>query len=347
MNRSTAEVAQETAQVSGTEPIKNWLKGLMDRVIAEAYGEPGLEFVWLQKTAVNPVEQSQIHAAYIQCGVMDVDEVREAIGLEARKELLVEAAPSAALDGAQALKVIREAAMQAVKAAFPMAPDLPAAGTLGQAEAKAPEAKPVKPVKPIKVAIDHSRKAVKRYAAELQGLIEGALAEKRDAIIARVTGGAGKADAAPQKLQKLEDWMADFGPLLDDIGIILERAAKSGGAVALNGLRELLGGLSHRAFTEMAGRVGWRAVGWAKGAAARLVANISGTTRESLKTLAATSAAEGLSVDEVAAAIGEAHAFSKERAELMAADEIAEADAAGSEMAHAESGVGFDEKPVV
>jgi phage portal protein BeeE len=86
MNKATAEVAEETAKSNGLEPIKNWLKGVMDRVLAEVYGEPGLEFVWLQKNAVNPTEQAQIHATYIQCGVMDVNEVREAIGLEARKD---------------------------------------------------------------------------------------------------------------------------------------------------------------------------------------------------------------------------------------------------------------------
>jgi hypothetical protein len=85
MNKATAEVAEETAKSSGLEPIKNWLKGVMDRVLAEVYGKPGLEFVWLQKNAVNPVEQAQIHATYVQCGVMDVNEVREAIGLEARR----------------------------------------------------------------------------------------------------------------------------------------------------------------------------------------------------------------------------------------------------------------------
>jgi hypothetical protein len=84
MNRATAEVAQEAAQGAGLEPIKNWLKGTMDRILCEVYGEPGLEFVWLQKDAVDPEAQSRIHAAYVQCGVMGVDEVRDAIGLEAR-----------------------------------------------------------------------------------------------------------------------------------------------------------------------------------------------------------------------------------------------------------------------
>jgi len=85
MNRATAEVAQETAQSSGLEPIKNWFKGLMDRIIAEVYGEPGLEFAWVQRDAMDPEAQSRIIATYVQLGVMDVGEAREAIGLEARK----------------------------------------------------------------------------------------------------------------------------------------------------------------------------------------------------------------------------------------------------------------------
>jgi hypothetical protein len=86
MNRATAEVAEETAKSSGLEPIKNWLKGLMDRIIAETYGEPNLEFAWSQKEALDPKAQAEIHSIYISSGAMGIDEVREEIGLEARKQ---------------------------------------------------------------------------------------------------------------------------------------------------------------------------------------------------------------------------------------------------------------------
>jgi len=87
MNRATAEQAEETAKSGGLEPIKNWLKGMMNRIIAEVYNLPELEFIWIQKDSIKPEIQAQIHSTYIQCGVLDVNEVREELGFEPRKQV--------------------------------------------------------------------------------------------------------------------------------------------------------------------------------------------------------------------------------------------------------------------
>ncbi|MCL1909208.1 MAG: phage portal protein [Holophagaceae bacterium] len=76
MNRATAEVAEESSKSSGLEPIKNWLKGLMDRIISEVYLMPELEFCWLQKAAIKPTDQASIHAVYLDRGVLMPNEVR-------------------------------------------------------------------------------------------------------------------------------------------------------------------------------------------------------------------------------------------------------------------------------
>jgi hypothetical protein len=80
MNRATAETAEETAKSTGLEPLKNWFKGLMDRIIRELYKEPELEFVWIQKNPIKAGEQANVHATYINCGVLSPDEVRREIG---------------------------------------------------------------------------------------------------------------------------------------------------------------------------------------------------------------------------------------------------------------------------
>jgi hypothetical protein len=80
INRATAEVAEETSKSSGLEPIKNWLKGLMDRIIAEVYGQPDLEFIWKQKSAVKPTDQAQIHSIYLKHRVLTPTEIREELG---------------------------------------------------------------------------------------------------------------------------------------------------------------------------------------------------------------------------------------------------------------------------
>ena len=85
MNKATAEVAHETAQQSGLQPLKNWFKGVMDRIIAEVYGEPGVEFAWVQKDEMDPEAKSRIIATYVQLGVMNINEAREQIGLESSR----------------------------------------------------------------------------------------------------------------------------------------------------------------------------------------------------------------------------------------------------------------------
>jgi hypothetical protein len=187
-------------------------------------------------------------------------------------------------------------------------------------------------VGPAAITIDHSRRPIRCLTAELQDLLGGAFAGKRDAIKEWLADSGGPMPA-------FEGRLADFNPLLGGIENILGRAAKSGGSVALNGLRGHLGDNSHRAFTDLANRVNRRAAAWAREASARLVAEISDTTRESLEKLVADGVADGLGADELAAAIFEAHALSKERAETMAVTEIAEADVGGNRMAYAESGV--------
>jgi hypothetical protein len=85
VNRATAEQVEETAKSSGLEPIKNWFKGMMDRIIAEVYDLPELEFIWIQKDSIKPETQAVIYSTYIQCGVLDINEVREELGYEPRK----------------------------------------------------------------------------------------------------------------------------------------------------------------------------------------------------------------------------------------------------------------------
>jgi hypothetical protein len=518
MNRATAEVAQEAAQGAGLEPIKNWLKGTMDRILCEVYGEPGLEFVWLAKEAIDPEAQSRIHAAYVQCGVMGVDEVREAIGLEARGQggmpiagaqmapgafgasqgagqtsppsgvpgphltaaqadvgpangvqgpggspPPVQGAPGGApvqdtaLNGAQVSSLVqiiesvtggilpKESAIQLIQAAFPSLSDervrgiinpldespktptpvpeppkalgdpgdhgpggppqadhksggspqpdqsgaakmagcdchtpqddagalrqvrwdarpMPGGGPGGdpkrsRAQGAVSNAPPPGPNFKKAVRIDHARKPIKRMAEEMREAIAAALAERAAAIAAAIevrgigrAGSApddwgdetGKADgqwAPPTPLFPIEDWMGDFGPLRGDLEKLLERAAKSGGTTAMNELRDYMKNTTHAEFTGIVNQVSWNAVLWAREASAVLVKRISEATMESLRNLVAAGVAEGQSVRELAAAIESAHAFSRERAELIAATELAFADVRGNKMAYAESGV--------
>ena len=53
----------------------------MNRVIAQDFASPDLEFVWLDTREQSPLEASQIDVAYVGAGIMTVAEVRERLGV--------------------------------------------------------------------------------------------------------------------------------------------------------------------------------------------------------------------------------------------------------------------------
>lgn len=91
MNRSTAEAAQETALQEGLAPIKQWVKELLDYILAKYLKAPELEFVWQAgEVEQDPLTQAQIHQIYVTSGIMSVNEVRDEIGLAAVDKPLIE-----------------------------------------------------------------------------------------------------------------------------------------------------------------------------------------------------------------------------------------------------------------
>jgi len=84
MNRATAEVSVEQAAAEGLMPILQWVKGLMDLIVRKYFGYDDVEFAW--QTAIqstDPMEQAEIDKIYVSCGVLSIDEVRDALGKKA------------------------------------------------------------------------------------------------------------------------------------------------------------------------------------------------------------------------------------------------------------------------
>jgi len=103
VNRATAKTAQEAATQEGLHPLMRWVKGLMDLILAKYMGQPDLEFQWKVAEDVDPLVQAQVHAIYIDKNVLDVNEVREALGLKPLTDAELEArkpAPPALPPGA-------------------------------------------------------------------------------------------------------------------------------------------------------------------------------------------------------------------------------------------------------
>lgn len=79
MNRSTSETAMQQALEEGLYPLMKWLKGLLDRILARYFG-PEIEFVWVGDKEQDPKVAAEIHAIYLDKGVLTADEVRADIG---------------------------------------------------------------------------------------------------------------------------------------------------------------------------------------------------------------------------------------------------------------------------
>lgn len=102
MNRATAETAAETAALEGLAPLQTWIKDLMDFVIENYFGYDDLVFKWNDGKELDPVAQSTVHKNYVECGVLDTDEVREELGKDPRAAK-TNAVPSSVPNGEMAL----------------------------------------------------------------------------------------------------------------------------------------------------------------------------------------------------------------------------------------------------
>ena len=82
MNRATAETAQDQALAEGLAPIRQWVKSLIDDVIAGEFGAGDLEFRWQDDRATDPASVASVAADYVKTGIKSVNEVRRELGLD-------------------------------------------------------------------------------------------------------------------------------------------------------------------------------------------------------------------------------------------------------------------------
>lgn len=82
MNRATSEQAEESATSEGLVPLKGWLKGFVDEVIADDMLSPDLEFAFEEEAELSPKDQSEMLGAESEAGRITVNEDRVARGLD-------------------------------------------------------------------------------------------------------------------------------------------------------------------------------------------------------------------------------------------------------------------------
>jgi hypothetical protein len=81
-NRATASTAKETAEEEGLAPTMQWVKTFMDRIIADFFKAPDLEFAWKTEKEVDHLIQAQIDQIYINARVYKPEYVADRMGID-------------------------------------------------------------------------------------------------------------------------------------------------------------------------------------------------------------------------------------------------------------------------
>jgi hypothetical protein len=81
MNRATADNQSAQAEDEGLEPTKEWVKDLVDEVIADEFASPDLELLWLDEDSGAAEIEAQFEAR-VKIGAATLNELRDALGLD-------------------------------------------------------------------------------------------------------------------------------------------------------------------------------------------------------------------------------------------------------------------------
>jgi hypothetical protein len=77
----TADNQPAQSEEEGLEPTKEWVKELIDEIIAEEFGLPDLELHWLDEDA-DAAEQETKLEGRVRLGAVTLNEMRGALGLD-------------------------------------------------------------------------------------------------------------------------------------------------------------------------------------------------------------------------------------------------------------------------
>jgi hypothetical protein len=79
MNRATADNQSAQAEEEGLEPTKEWVKDLIDEIVAEELASPDLELHWLDEDEGDP---ETVLEGRLKVGALTLNEMRDALGLD-------------------------------------------------------------------------------------------------------------------------------------------------------------------------------------------------------------------------------------------------------------------------
>jgi len=79
MNRATADNQSAQSEDEGLEPTKEWVKDLVDEIIADEFASPDLELHWLDEDDGDP---ETVLADRLKLGAVTLNEMRDHLGLD-------------------------------------------------------------------------------------------------------------------------------------------------------------------------------------------------------------------------------------------------------------------------
>jgi Phage portal protein/Bacterial CdiA-CT RNAse A domain len=79
MNRATADNQSAQAEEEGLQPTKEWVKDLIDEIIADEFASPDLELVWLDEDIDTAQAEAHLEAR-VKLGAVTLNEMRDSLG---------------------------------------------------------------------------------------------------------------------------------------------------------------------------------------------------------------------------------------------------------------------------
>ncbi len=323
MNRATAETAQTQALQEGLLPMMNWVKNLLDYIVAKYFGYTDIEFRWDEDDDTSPETQQKILSGYVQSKIMTDDEARAKLGLDPlsdeQRERLTPPPPPQLMPGA---------------------PGDGGEGDPNKPKEPGAEEQPAKKfessgLRKASSTIDRDRKSVKKAVANIKSLVAEALADDAKAVKKEISGEIDKAAGdSKSKATKIADsiTLKALREIEPDIAANMEIIFGEGTVL---GLKQVLSEITESQFEQ----ANSYAITWAKERAAELITGMEDSTRDMIRDNIATALEEGWGASEIEEALMDSYAFSEERAETVARTEMAFADVQGNLEAYRSSGV--------
>lgn len=375
MNRATAESSKESANEEGVQSDLLWAKRLHDRIIQQVLGYTDYEWNTVDKEAQDPLERAQVDALYLDRGVSTPDEVRADLGREplpdgeGAKARMQTTEQNLDADG----NVIQQPGMQASGAGGQQnqGPSAPSGPKGKKAQKAALTLRLLKMGERMRPAVikHHDHEPLAKASArvfppaqetqrqKLAATFMTTLQELRDQVVMQVgkatkaapVGALAKAstddDSRVSNTWNPDDVAAALN--LDALSLAWDDTNNTLVATAQDGAQTVVATITveNPSVGDITGRANADAVTWAQQHAAEFLGKdgsggaLADSTRNMLRRTLTQALAQGMTPDELAAALMEDYAFSDSRALLIAETEIAMANSHGQLIGYTAAGL--------